>query len=45
MGNKIESPSETVLDDTAVDVARIPEVEDVNGSDLKILCHNMNQFH
>lgn len=32
--NKIELPSETVLDDTAADVARIPKVEDVNGSDL-----------
>jgi hypothetical protein len=34
VGNKIELPSETVLDDTAADVARIPKVEDVNGSDL-----------
>jgi hypothetical protein len=33
-GNKIELPSETVLGDTAADVARIPKVEDVNGSDL-----------
>jgi len=34
VGNKSELPSETVLDDTAADVARIPKVEDVNGSDL-----------
>ena len=37
MGNNIEFPSETVLDDTAVDVARFPEVEDVNGSDLNLV--------
>jgi hypothetical protein len=34
VGNKIELPSETVLDDTAADVAGIPKVEDLNGSDL-----------
>jgi hypothetical protein len=34
VGNKIELPSETVLDDTAADVARISKVEDLNGSDL-----------
>lgn len=34
MGNKIEPPSGTLLDDTAVDVDRILKVEDVNGSDL-----------
>jgi hypothetical protein len=34
MGNKIEPPSGTLLDDTAADVDRILKVEDVNGSDL-----------
>ena len=34
MDNTVELPSGTVLDDTAADVARVPKVEDVNGSDL-----------
>jgi len=37
VGNEIEIPSGTVLDDTAADVARIQKVEDVNGSDLNTM--------
>jgi hypothetical protein len=49
VGNTIELPSQTVLGDTAADVARIPKVEDVNGSDVNTVLQYepvpLNEIH